>query len=182
MFKMIAATDTFGCVGKGDKLPWHFPEDLKYFQIQTKGCPVIMGRTTFEGLKQYGMENGFPDRINIIITSDPALWTKFLQPESKVIYVGGIDSAKRASMWYAVFNGTNSVHKDTAWIVGGKSVYEQFMDDPEVKEFHWSVVGNGKEYEGDTYVDFTPITTRLRLQGTANLSDDVYVNLYKKED
>ena len=177
MFKMIAATDSFGCAGLNNKLPWHYPEDLKYFQAVTMGCPVIMGHNTFKSIQSYGMSEGFKGRKNIVITSDPELWTKYLQPELDVIYVSGISAAKSAAMVYSIRNSVCDM-----WVVGGKSIYEAFMEDDSVTEFHWSVVGNGKEFEGDTYIDFTPIANRLGLTGTAHLSDDVYVNLYRKEE
>lgn len=39
-----------GIIGKGGGLPWHLPDDLKYFSVVTSGKPVLMGRRTFESI------------------------------------------------------------------------------------------------------------------------------------
>ncbi|MCK9537492.1 MAG: dihydrofolate reductase, partial [Bacilli bacterium] len=47
MISLIAAFDPNMCIGKGDDLPWHYPEDLKYFRAVTLNHRVLMGRKTF---------------------------------------------------------------------------------------------------------------------------------------
>jgi dihydrofolate reductase len=36
-----------GVIGLDDKLPWHYPEDLEFFNETTKGQIIIMGRKTY---------------------------------------------------------------------------------------------------------------------------------------
>ena len=43
---IIVAIADDGGIGVRGQLPWHLPEDLKYFKRTTHGYPVIMGRTT----------------------------------------------------------------------------------------------------------------------------------------
>jgi len=47
---LIWAQDRAGAVGSGQVLPWQLPEDLHHFRATTMGCPVIMGRRTWEAL------------------------------------------------------------------------------------------------------------------------------------
>ena len=61
---MIAAVAEDGAIGRGNNLIWHLPEDLKNFKATTMGCPIIMGRRTFESL---GMP--LPGRKNIIVST-----------------------------------------------------------------------------------------------------------------
>ncbi|RYD30745.1 MAG: dihydrofolate reductase, partial [Verrucomicrobiaceae bacterium] len=35
-------------IGKDGTLPWHLPEDLKFFKRTTSGHPIVMGRKTYE--------------------------------------------------------------------------------------------------------------------------------------
>lgn len=69
---MIAAMDKNRVIGNGDKIPWHIPEDFKYFKEQTLNKPIIMGRATFESI--HAFKNTAPDspalpkRKNIIVT------------------------------------------------------------------------------------------------------------------
>ena len=53
-------------------MPWHIPEDFKYFKAKTTGKPVIMGRSTYESIHgergTAGQGPALPNRKNIIIT------------------------------------------------------------------------------------------------------------------
>ncbi|BCL63025.1 hypothetical protein DGMP_37180 [Desulfomarina profundi] len=45
---IIAAMAQNRIIGKNNTLPWHIPEELRLFKKTTMGCPMIMGRKTFE--------------------------------------------------------------------------------------------------------------------------------------
>ena len=47
---LLVAADENNVIGKGNQLPWHLPNDLKYFKNQTWGMPILMGRKTFESI------------------------------------------------------------------------------------------------------------------------------------
>ena len=64
----IAAINKDMVIGIDNKLPWHIPEDLKFFKEITLNKPVIMGRKTFES-----MGRALPNRKNIVISSNPGL-------------------------------------------------------------------------------------------------------------
>ena len=53
-------------IGAGNKIPWHLPEDFKWFKQMTTGNVVIMGRKTFESLGK-----PLPNRINIVLSRQP---------------------------------------------------------------------------------------------------------------
>jgi len=63
---LVVARARNGVIGKGGKLPWHLPADLRHFKEVTMGTPMIMGRRTFESLP--GL---LPGRQHIVITRDP---------------------------------------------------------------------------------------------------------------
>lgn len=65
-FKAIAAMSTNRVIGAGNKIPWHLPEDFKWFKQLTTGHVVIMGRKTFESLGK-----PLPNRINIVLSRHP---------------------------------------------------------------------------------------------------------------
>ena len=62
---LIVAVSRNGVIGLDNQLPWHLPEDLKYFKSVTMGKPLIMGRKTFESIGR-----PLPGRTNIVITRD----------------------------------------------------------------------------------------------------------------
>lgn len=45
--RLIAAVGRRGQLGLGDRLPWHDPEDLRWFREQTTGCAVVVGWRTY---------------------------------------------------------------------------------------------------------------------------------------
>lgn len=63
MISFMVAMDENRVIGYRNELPWHLPEDLKYFKRVTMGHPIIMGRKTFESIGR-----PLPGRENIIIS------------------------------------------------------------------------------------------------------------------
>ena len=66
---LIYARAANGVIGKEGALPWHLPEDLAHFKRTTLGCPVIMGRKTWDSLPP--KFRPLPGRTNIVITRQP---------------------------------------------------------------------------------------------------------------
>ena len=105
---LIFARAANGVIGKNGTLPWHLPEDLAHFKRTTLGCPVIMGRKTWESLPP--RFRPLPGRLNIVVT--------------------------RQSDWQA--EGTRraaSIHQALtlcppdrdAWVIGGAEIYTQAL-------------------------------------------------------
>lgn len=63
---VILARTRQGVVGKDNALPWHLPEDLAHFKRTTMGCPVIMGRKTWDSLPP--KFRPLPGRTNVVVT------------------------------------------------------------------------------------------------------------------
>ncbi|MDF2877010.1 MAG: Dihydrofolate reductase [Clostridia bacterium] len=65
MINLIVATSKNNQIGIDNKLPWHIPEDLKYFKEKTKHHTIVMGRKTYESIGR-----PLPDRTNVVLTRD----------------------------------------------------------------------------------------------------------------
>ena len=63
---LIAAVARNDTIGKGNALLWHEPDDQKHFRRVTMGCPVIMGRKTWDSLP--ARFRPLPGRRNIVLT------------------------------------------------------------------------------------------------------------------
>lgn len=50
-------------IGQGHRIPWHLPEDFKWFKQMTTGHVVVMGRKTFESIGRV-----LPGRETIILS------------------------------------------------------------------------------------------------------------------
>lgn len=127
----IVACSSNGVIGREGDLPWHLPDDLRHFMRSTKGCPVVMGRKTFDTL-----DKPLPDRLNIVVSrsmTDPT------QPG--VVVCRDLDEA--------IERGRRAIREDgqdrPVWIGGGGTIYTQAMEQTEL------VVRTliGVELEGD---------------------------------
>ena len=111
-------------IGKGGDLPWHLPEDLKFFKRTTSGHPIVMGRKTYDSI-------GFPlpKRRNIVLTRDTA-WSaegvEVIHTPETLKQLEGIEGK--------------------VFVIGGSEIYAAFL--PHLDEL---IVSHVKaEHEGDT--------------------------------
>lgn len=65
-FKAIAAMSLNRVIGAGNKIPWHLPEDFKWFKKMTTGQVIVMGRKTFESIGK-----PLPNRTTIVLSRSP---------------------------------------------------------------------------------------------------------------
>ena len=98
-------------IGINNNLPWHLPEDLRYFKQVTMGKPIIMGRKTFDSIGR-----PLPGRTNIVITRDGSY-----QPEG-VKVVNSLEAARELAESICTIDGC-----DEAMVIGGAQIYEQAL-------------------------------------------------------
>lgn len=67
---LIAAVARDGAIGRAGAMPWHLPQDLAHFRRATLGCPVIMGRRTWDSLPP--RFRPLPGRPNWVVSRHPA--------------------------------------------------------------------------------------------------------------
>lgn len=62
---LVAAAGLDDGIGRGGRMPWHLPADLRHFKQLTLGRPVIMGRKTLQSIGR-----PLPGRRNLVVTRD----------------------------------------------------------------------------------------------------------------
>lgn len=107
----IWAQDRGRVLGDGKQMLWSVPEDFKHFRNETLGCPIVMGRKSFEA-----MDSALPGRTNIVLTRQEG----FSAPD--VIVVGNLDDGLETAVTRAQQQGA-----ETVWVVGGGYVYEESL-------------------------------------------------------
>lgn len=105
---LIFARAANGVIGHEGALPWHLPEDMAHFKRTTLGCPVIMGRKTWDSLPP--KFRPLPGRTNVVITRQ-ADWS-----------VAG--ALRAASLEEALHLCAGQPH---AWVIGGAQIYAQAL-------------------------------------------------------
>jgi dihydrofolate reductase len=125
---LIYAKAANGVIGIDGKLPWHLPEDLAHFKRTTLGCPVIMGRKTWDSLPQ--KFRPLPGRTNIVVTRQQN-WNE-------------IGSQPARSLREALLLCKQS---SDVWVIGGAQLYalaEPLASTAVVTEI-------AKDFAGDAY-------------------------------
>ncbi len=64
---LVVAVAENNVIGRRNDLPWHIPEDLRYFKRLTRGHPVVMGKNTYLSIRKR-LGKPLPDRLNIIVS------------------------------------------------------------------------------------------------------------------
>lgn len=105
---LIVARARNGVIGKDGELPWRLSEDLRHFKTTTRGCPVIMGRKTWESLPSQPL----PGRDNIVLSRDGQYGA------AKARVYTGMPSAIAAGRALA-----NAADKSELFVVGGQAIY-----------------------------------------------------------
>ncbi len=80
MISLIVARARNGAIGRENTIPWHAPEDLKFFQRETLGGVIIMGRNTWESLPFKPLKN----RVNIVVSTKGVPEAEFVFPSLDV--------------------------------------------------------------------------------------------------
>lgn len=111
-------------IGRGGALPWHLPDDLKFFKRTTSGHPIVMGRKTFESIGK-----PLPKRRNIVLTRDRN-WAEegveIIHAPEELAALPGLDGQ--------------------VFIIGGAEIYQAFSSITD----DWLVSHVSGNHEGDT--------------------------------
>lgn len=121
-------------IGRGNRIPWHLPEDFRWFKKMTTGHVVVMGRRTFESVGK-----PLPNRETIVVSR-----AGFEYPGVRTVSdLGQIDM---------------STELREVFICGGAQIYEQAL--PLCSDLFLTLVrGN---VEGD--ILFPPFESRFVIK------------------
>jgi dihydrofolate reductase len=151
-------------IGYKGQIPWHNKADLKYFSKLTRGTgenAIIMGSTTWKSLpNQY-----LPGRNNLIISSTLKI--------HKIMSDGHI--IKTFESIDAVIKFCNLMEYEEVWIIGGESIYKQFLYRKIINKCYISTIS--KHYESDAF--FPEINNNeWKLSNSFILDDYTFVNIF----
>lgn len=124
---IIAAVAADMAIGVRGDMPFHISADLKRFKSITMGCPLIMGRRTFESLPK----GALPGRRNIVVTRNES-WSA---PDAEK--APSIDEALKMCCG-----------NERVMVIGGGDVYRQMM--PEADRLYLTHI-MARVPDADTY-------------------------------
>ncbi len=93
-------------IGSAGGLPWHLPDDMRWFLRHTRSKPVIMGRRTFES-----MDGPLLGRRNLVLSQDPDY------------AASGIEVFTRLADAYEAIEGNEIEPQTEPMVIGGSHIY-----------------------------------------------------------
>jgi dihydrofolate reductase len=123
--KAIVAMTRDRVIGREGKMPWHLPEDFRWFRQATLTHAVLMGRKTLEAIGQ-----PLPGRLNLVATRGPAIELPGVVTITDLGAFAEADFAPRE-----------------VWVAGGAEIYTQML--PRCGELYVSLVAG--QFAGDTF-------------------------------
>jgi dihydrofolate reductase len=148
----IAAMALNRVIGKGSKIPWHLPEDFKWFKKTTMGHPILMGRKTFESIGK-----PLPGRRNLVV--------------SRTAEIDGVEMIRDlGSFDPATYEGNGR----DVFVMGGAEIYRQLL--PRCRKIYLTLVK--RECEGDTF--FPEFESDFTLDQKLLETPEFEVRLYQR--
>lgn len=112
ILSQIAACSNNRVIGRENRLPWHLPEDLKFFKEKTAGKIIIMGRKTFDSFPKM-----LPKRFHIVISRNQ----KAPYENTNLKFVSSLDEATRLA------KNLTGEWGEEVFIIGGAEIYRLSM-------------------------------------------------------
>lgn len=150
-WKAIAAMADNRAIGFQNRIPWHLPEDFKWFKQKTLGQVVVMGRKTWESLG-----GALPKRENVVLTRQQQTFP-------------GARTITRLEQLQDMDFGDREI-----FIIGGAEVYRLAL--PGCDELFITHVH--EEFEGDTY--FPPFEDQFALEATLRETPEFTIRHYRR--
>ncbi len=129
---IVACSENY-VIGNKGKLPWHIPEDYRFFKQTTQGHTIIMGRKTYESLGK-----PLPNRRHIVITKSKDFIKKV---DKKTLVVSSVKASIEVAKKYSFSK------KEEVFIIGGGEIYYQTLD--LVDRIYLTLIH--ETYPGDTF-------------------------------
>ncbi|MDP9083782.1 MAG: dihydrofolate reductase [Pseudomonadota bacterium] len=123
--ELVLAVADNDVIGRGNKLPWHLPADLRHFKVLTLGKPVLMGRKTYESIGK-----ALPGRLNIVLSRSG----DFAPPDCTVVRT--LEDARIAADAHCAL-----------MVIGGAEIYHRCL--PLAARIHLTLVH--ADIDGDTF-------------------------------
>ena len=123
--ELVVAVAENDVIGRGNRLPWHLPADLRHFKSLTLGKPVLMGRKTYESIGK-----ALPGRMNIVLSRSAEF------SPSDCVVVKTLDDARMAA-------GA----EPALMVIGGAEIYRQCL--PLASRIHLTLI-HAQIENGDT--------------------------------
>lgn len=150
-FKAIAAMSKNRVIGNAGDIPWHLPEDFKWFKKTTMGDILVMGRKTYESIGR-----PLPGRDTYVLSRQPR-------------EIAGVHSFTNLKV-------LDHLETDrTIWIAGGGEVYKQMLD--KCSELYLTRVH--RTVEGDAF--FPDFESLFSLDSIILKNDDFTIERWLKK-
>lgn len=155
MVNLIVAIGKNNVIGLGNKLPWHYKEDMQYFKKMTMGKTVIMGEMTFKSIISY-LNKPLSGRTSVIATLTDYEYEGVERTNDIITYLKKYPK------------------EEEIFIIGGKIIYDLTLDIAD----KLYITHINKDFEGDVF--FKEIDYSKYEKISERVSGDLTFAIYEK--
>ncbi|MFZ4116507.1 MAG: dihydrofolate reductase [Chthoniobacterales bacterium] len=151
--KAIVAMSKNRVIGAVGGIPWHLPEDFRFFKKTTLGHPIVMGRKTYQSLGKT-----LPGRKHLVLTR------QYLEVPEEVSVIHSIEELFQLK-----------IPSEEIFVIGGAEIYRLLLpacDTLFVTHVHRSV-------EGDTF--FPPFEEEFEPRVLLMQTEDFTIREYGRK-
>lgn len=147
---VVAYNERFVIGNNLGKVPWHIPEDLKFFKEATMGKACVMGRKTWESIPE--KYRPLPGRLNIIVSRDPFM-VSFPENTGSGTFTMAMESVEDAIKMGLTRKlvGWKDDEANEVCITGGGEIYRYCINNGLVDRVLASEIKNHLDVDGATY-------------------------------
>lgn len=148
MISLLFAMDQNRVIGANNDLPWHLPNDLKFFKEKTTGNTIVMGRKTFDSIGR-----ALPNRRNIVLSRNK------IDLPNEVELIHDIDT---------IIKLNEEKPEEEFFVIGGGGLFEQIL--PYADRMYVTLIEEA--FEGDVFFPVVSIDEWKEISRTKGIKDD----------
>ncbi len=155
----IAAVADNGVIGREGDLPWHLPDDMKFFTRTTRGHHIITGRKNYESIPD--KYRPLKDRVNIVVTRN----STYAAPGAVV--AGSLEDALLLA---------KEAGEEEVFIIGGGQIYREAVEKDLVDRSYLTLVH--ASMRGDTYFPTLDSSDWQETSRNFHEADDLHAHAF----
>lgn len=150
--QIVVAVDLDGGFGKGGKIPWKEPEDMKHFKKVTKQGACIMGRRTYQDMYEMAVASK-KDR------DKPVKIKNILRDRESFVVTSTLTEVQGATVVKGIREAVYQTEKENIFILGGEKMFWAAL--PYVNRIYMTIVND--RFDCDRFFPIKYLTENFQV-------------------
>ncbi|MDV3170276.1 MAG: dihydrofolate reductase [Candidatus Phytoplasma australasiaticum] len=165
MISLIAAVDGNFLIGDGEKLPWHYPQDLAFFKKKVNDQVILVGLRTYQSLCYYYKNKKFPFKSIYLATTSLDIPAKYYRDDISIQKVNDVK----------IFLQDIRKTSKSIIVIGGRQIYQLAL--PYVDVLYLTYIL--RRFVGNIYFPYLNLCKYILKEYTV-IEELIFATYYKK--